>query len=88
VEITQEEEAQLHTLSDAELAAVFAIVEAAEAAKCTCQDGGAIRLEDQNEKAGMLGPYTIVQQLRTRLRQLYPVLNSESKADPRDSKQY
>jgi hypothetical protein len=81
VEITSEEEAQIHALSDAELAAVFAFVEAAEATKYNHPNCGILQKGDQLENAELFGPYTIVQQLLARLCQLDSVQNPKGKAD-------
>jgi hypothetical protein len=68
VEITLEEEAQLHTLSDAELAAIIAIVEAAEDGDFACQENEAPKKTVKLECIELFGSYTVVQKLRTRIR--------------------
>jgi hypothetical protein len=72
VEITEEEEAQLHALSDSELAAVFAMVRAAEIESNSQQESDEATQKMKHEHADIFGSYTIVQKLRTRLRQLRP----------------
>lgn len=76
MEITLEEETQLHSLSDDELAAIIAIVEAAEAADGTGQLFSPSLQAVNNECIEFIGPPTIVQKLHGRIRQLL------SKQDP------
>ena len=81
MEITLEEEAPIHALSDSELAVVFAIVEAVEAAECARQECGIAVQGIQSECVEMIGPYTVVQRLRVRLRQLHPGQNPKVEVD-------
>jgi hypothetical protein len=76
MELSLKEEAQIHALSDAELAAVFAIAEVAEASKCSHQECGADIQKVQHLNVDMFGPPSIVQQLRVRIHKLHTKQNS------------
>ena len=69
MELSIEEEALIHALSDEEIAAVIVSLEAAEVAKLAHQDCGTAMWGVQTECVEKFGPYTVVQQLRARMRQ-------------------